>query len=432
MKILYLDNFRGFESTFLSFEDVNFFVGENSTGKTSILKLIGIISSPGFWNYQFFNNNEISFDSFNEIITINSSKQFFDVGILENSSDNIFSAIKLRFIEKNNSPQIKEICLFNNDVNIQATIEGDFLKYRFELSKTERITEDIFKVWIKNSNLNDKHFFRSEIDFLGIKSILFHLQSLVKDQVLKSSGESVLLKIGIPSFLSDFAWTAPVRPKPLKTYDSYNLTFTSEGIHTPYVLKEILDENNDEFGVRHILTKFGLDSGLFDSIDINKLGDELKKNDPFEILITLNGKSLNITNVGYGISQILPLLIEIIARPKDTWFAIQQPEIHLHPRAQAALGDFLFKSKTVDNQKFIIETHSDYIIDRYRIRINKAFSKSNCEIEDSKSQVVFFMRNEKGNILQTIKINSDGSYADEQPKEFRDFFIKEQFELITI
>lgn len=432
MKILYLDNFRGFESTFLSFEDVNFFVGENSTGKTSILKLIGIISSPGFWNYQYFNNNEISFDSFSEIITINSPKQFFDVGVFENTEDNNFSAIKLRFIEKDNSPVIKEICLFNNDINIQATIEGDFLKYRFEFSKTEIITEDVFKIWIKNNGLNDRHFFRNEIDFLGIRSILFHLQSLVKNQVLKSSGENILLKIAIPSFLSDLAWTAPVRPKPLKTYDSYSLSFTSEGTHTPYVLKEILSENNDEFGVRHILTKFGLDSGLFDSIDINKLGDGLKKSDPFEILITLNGKSLNITNVGYGISQILPLLIEIIARPKDTWFAIQQPEIHLHPRAQAALGDFLFKSRTVDSQKFIIETHSDYTIDRYRIRINKAFTKSDCKIEDSKSQVVFFMRNEKGNFLQTIKINPDGSYANEQPSEFRDFFIKEQFELITI
>lgn len=432
MKILYIDNFRGFESTYLSFEDVNFFVGENSTGKTSILKLIGIISSPGFWNYQHFNNNEISFDSFDEIITIDSSKEFFDVGILESSEDNVFSAIKLRFIEKNNSPVIKEICLFNNDINIQATIEGNFLKYRFELSKGEIITENLFKTWIKNNELNDRYFLRNEIDFLGIRSILFHLQSLVKSEVLKGSGEDILLKIAIPSFLSDLAWTAPVRPKPLKTYDSYSLSFTSEGTHTPYVLNEILDDNDNEFGVRYILTRFGLDSGLFDSIDISKLGDESKKSDPFEILITLNGKSLNITNVGYGISQILPLLIEIIARPNDTWFAIQQPEIHLHPRAQAAMGDFLFKSKTVDNHKFIIETHSDYTIDRYRIRINREFIKSDSKIEDSRSQVVFFRRNEKGNFLQTIKINSDGSYENDQPKEFRDFFIKEQFELITI
>ncbi|MXO04620.1 AAA family ATPase [Flavobacterium sp. HBTb2-11-1] len=431
MKILYIDNFRGFESTFLSFEDVNFFVGENSTGKTSILKLLGIISSQGFWNYQYFNTDEINFDSFSEIITLNSSKEFFDIGILESTNDNSFSAMKLRFIEKDNMPSLKELSLLNNEINMQITIDGDFLKYRFELLTIKYITEDFFNTWISNNGLNNYPFLRNEFDFLGIRSILFHVQSFINSQ-LKSEGKDILLKVSIPSFLTNFAWTAPIRATPLKTYDSYALSFKPDGTHTPYVLKEILDNEKDEFGVRRILTKFGLDSGIFDNIIINKLGSGKNKNDAFEIIIMLNGKSLNITNVGYGVSQILPLLVEVIARPDDTWFAIQQPEIHLHPRAQAALGDFIFKSKFIDKQKFIIETHSDYIIDRYRIRINKEHRSKDSKLESSKSQVVFFMRNEKGNRLQTIKINSDGSYSDDQPAEFRDFFINEQFELITI
>lgn len=425
MKVLYIDNFRGFEKTFLSLEEVNFFVGENSTGKTSLLKLIGIISSAGFWNYQQFNNSEIDLGTFSDIVSSNSQKEFFEIGILETTKDKALSAIKLKFIEQNNYPHIKEICLLNENLNIQCTIEGNFLKYRYEEVNFDSIKDKkkYFQGWVEKNTLQSMVFQRSEIEFIGIKSILFQLQSLISEKV-KS------LKTSIPPFLNDIAWFAPVRAQPVKTYDNYLFSFQSDGIHAPYVLKEIL--NDDNTGVRYILTRYGKDSGIFDDIHVNRLGDDPTKNDPFEILITLNNQTINIVNVGYGVSQILPLLIEIIARPLETWFAIQQPEIHLHPRAQAAFGDFMYKSNDSDGHKFIVETHSDYTIDRFRLRLNRGFQEDSTKNSQSRSQVVFFRRNERGNFLETININADGSYSDEQPEEFRGFFIREQLELITI
>ena len=56
MKTLYLDNYKGFVKTFIPFLDVNFFVGENSTGKTAILNLLNILSTPSFWISPEFNN----------------------------------------------------------------------------------------------------------------------------------------------------------------------------------------------------------------------------------------------------------------------------------------------------------------------------------------------------------------------------------------
>ncbi|MBC7552880.1 MAG: AAA family ATPase [Taibaiella sp.] len=52
MKVLYVNNFRGFKKTFLNLKNVNFFVGENSTGKTSLLKLIRILSNDIFLKQQ--------------------------------------------------------------------------------------------------------------------------------------------------------------------------------------------------------------------------------------------------------------------------------------------------------------------------------------------------------------------------------------------
>jgi predicted ATPase len=187
-------------------------------------------------------------------------------------------------------------------------------------------------------------------------------------------------------------------------------------------LKEIITGPD----VKKILNRFGSDSGLYDDINIHDLSEDL-----FEVQVFIKGVARNITNVGYGVSQVLPIIIETIARQNETWFAMQQPEVHLHPRAQAALGDFLYKSNLKEGQKFIIETHSDYTIDRYRLRLNRALREGQSKGE-ANGQVVFFDKDEKGNHLAVIQIQPDGSYPDDQPKEFRDFFIKEQLDLITI
>ena len=59
MKILFVENFKGFKKEYLEFKDFNFFVGENSTGKTSLLSLINLVSRPNFWLSPDFNDGEI-------------------------------------------------------------------------------------------------------------------------------------------------------------------------------------------------------------------------------------------------------------------------------------------------------------------------------------------------------------------------------------
>ena len=66
MPVLYFDNFRGFNKTFLPLKNVNFFVGENSSGKTSVLKLIKILSDHRFWFSQEFNSEEAELGYYSE------------------------------------------------------------------------------------------------------------------------------------------------------------------------------------------------------------------------------------------------------------------------------------------------------------------------------------------------------------------------------
>ena len=107
-------------------------------------------------------------------------------------------------------------------------------------------------------------------------------------------------------------------------------------------------------------------------------------------------------------------------------FAIQQPEVHLHPRAQAALGEFIYNIHLAENKNFMIETHSEYLIDRFRINISKNKDKK------VNSQVLFFERTDNGNNVHVIEIDDKGRYSEDQPEVFMNFFVKEGLDLLGV
>jgi AAA15 family ATPase/GTPase len=83
-----------------------------------------------------------------------------------------------------------------------------------------------------------------------------------------------------------------------------------------------------------------------------------------EILFSVDSKSLSIYNLGFGTSQILPIIFQLLLYSNSyNLVIIDEPEIHLHPSAQSKLADFLFQMAAL-NKNLIIETHSEYIIDR--------------------------------------------------------------------
>lgn len=437
MPVIYFNNFRGFNDTFLPLKNINFFVGENSTGKTSVLKLIRIISDPKFWIMQDFNPDEADLGYFSEIVSSNGTqKKFFEIGVLGDSrdKDENVSAIKMKFYEKEGLPELKEINLISSNLNIQAIVTNNGIKYRFSELKIDNITEEkklkYFKHWIRVNGLSKKTYKQFNIEDSFFKhAVLFQLDGIIQKEKNKSNNK--LNSFRIPAFLRDIAWLAPIRTEPKRTYDSYKTNFNPDGTHAPYMLKKLLAEKKNKKKSDNfikILKKFGEDSGLFEDIKITNLGKS--ETAPFEIHIIINNNSQKITNVGYGVSQVLPLIIEVISRPEKTWFAIQQPEIHLHPKGQAAFGDFILKSFLQEEKCFIIETHSDYTIDRFRLKIHKNSKNENSK--NPESQIIFFNRKNGENTLENIPINNDGSLPEEQPTEFREFFLKEQFELLKI
>lgn len=431
MGYLYVENYRGFKNEFIPIFKVNFLLGENSTGKSSILGLINLFSSFHFWLEQEFNTDEYQLGNYKDIVSINSTDHgFFRVGYMDFNRETPL-AFLLEFKEKDGIPSVSRYSYLIKNNAVQVLFEGQ--KIRYKIIKLKAMAKEafltVFKSWDK-SNLKTS-ILKNLKGYPKISLKTPHiplLSHLIDEQTNVGDGRGgFVFGSPLPGFGEELAWIAPIRSKPKRTYDQHKFSFSPEGDHAPYLIRKYLGGKTLSAKGRKFIkfvSKFGKNSGLISELKIEKFGND--SGAPFELDIMLEkGKPLNISSVGYGVSQCLPILVEIFERHTNSWFAIQQPEVHLHPRAQAALGEVFYNLATEENKHFIVETHSDFIIDRFRIRVHKGRKKV-------ESQVLFFQRKGGFNKAVSIPIEQNGMYSESQPQAFRNFFIKEELSLLGI
>ncbi len=423
MKCMFVDHFRGFQETLLPIKDVNFFVGENSTGKTSLLALLHLFHSPAFWIGGQFFNEEVELGNYEDIVSMHAKdKKYFHVGAFFGSEEDKkeeYEAFLMTFSESDGTPIIKRYTIVTKSKKAEIKLKGRRIYYK--IRNAESITEnyssvrEMFLQWVNSHKKEERGF--KELKKIKARNIAT-LNSIIEDMLEKELVTRRGITFSFQAFYRNLKWIAPIRTKPQPIYTKYDTRYSSEGHHTPYSIKKLLESKGKAEKFKRFVEEFGKESGLFDSVDIKKYGR--RKITPFEVDIILSGQSTKITNVGYGVSQVLPILVDLFEERKGTAYAIQQPEIHLHPRAQAAWGDVFFNLAVMENKQFIVETHSDFIIDRFRMNF-----KSKKKKEKPKSQIVYFENSSEGNVLNIIDIDEEGNLPKEQPKGYREFFLKE-------
>jgi hypothetical protein len=219
---------------------------------------------------------------------------------------------------------------------------------------------------------------------------------------------------------------APIRTEPKRTYDPIAAQPEPEGSHVPMILARLArSSDRAEWNkLRLALARFGSGSGLFGEIDVVQKGK--KESDPFQLGVRTGGPPVNLVDVGYGVSQILPILVDTLLRSSPHQdFLLQQPEVHLHPRAQAELGTF-FANQADKRRRFLIETHSDYLVDRIRMEVRRGSQLSPADVV-----ILYFERNEQGAKIHNLYLDRRGSIKN-PPPGFRQFFLDEERELLEI
>lgn len=414
---LYIDNYKGFVDTIIPIRGVNFFVGENSTGKTAVLNLLEIVTSSNFWFNPDFNPGEIELGYFSEMVSQNSNdKKSFSIGVYmdERRQDKPHSGyVWLKFVEKESNPSVSEFRFVVGNISAWCYLEGDI--------KVTIMTKEIedactFGEWIKDTEGYREHLVAN----IKGRPPFAIMRSMVEEK-LKGNDSTNGGHLIVPRRYNEFIWMAPIRAKAKRWYESYKVSFSPNGEHIPLFLKKCLSSNSVRLKTFvDAMNEFGKASGLFDMVEVKSDSKET----PFALYVRYGKLCVNITNVGYGVSQVLPLVVEMLTSKGDS-FALQQPEVHLHPKAQAAFGELIYKVATKYKNRIIVETHSDYLINRFRYAVSKGRSKVD-------AQVLYFQRGESGIKTTTMLIDGHGQFKGEIPQSYMEFFFEEELKMLEM
>jgi hypothetical protein len=425
---LFSEDFRGLPDGWHNLRACNFLVGENSTGKSSFLQLIQLMDSRE--HLMFFDICGIveGIDTAFDVCSRITAKKETTIGFLlkerqheetegkEEQKCNVYGRLATYKKVKEDMELVRLTMVTKNHI-LRMRRSKDRISYRFDdfsydsdashLSNGTQLQEMHFKG-------TDRFTQHQKVDWQQMSAI-GAWYSCLTDAISGSAHEDKqdILHSYPPLRCLHHG---PLRAKTRRLYHGSKSDFSSTGEHVPYLLKNDLSDNSK---LNASISNFGKASGLFDQISVTKVRTAIKDK-PFALQIEKSGSFFYVDELGFGVGQVLPIVVDIALTSGVHTFLIQQPELHLHPKAQAALGD-VFHLAAENGGAFVIETHSDFIIDRYRL-CSKASENS------PRAQIVYFEKDADGvNKAYEIELNADGTMG-ELPDSYREFFVNESID----
>lgn len=140
-----------------------------------------------------------------------------------------------------------------------------------------------------------------------------------------------------------------------------------------------------------------------------------------------NDIDLDLPDVGLGISQVIPILVGVshtrrsAAPDKTGIFAVEEPELHLHPAAQVALGDVFIDGIQNSNPTFLIETHSEHLLLRLLRRVHETSSTrvdTKYKLPPNDLSVVYVQSTPAGAKFTPVSVTDDGDFDEPWPEGF--------------
>jgi predicted ATPase len=216
------------------------------------------------------------------------------------------------------------------------------------------------------------------------------------------------LKVTIKAYEDLFQNTyylAPLREYPKRTYQWSGERPQNVGKYGELTVAALLASRKKDSEVEISVAKALKDLGLIHGFRLNRI---TQNRGDYEILVqrSPNSAEVLITDVGFGVSQVLPILVLCYYAPKGSTLIFEQPEIHLHPSVQAGLADIFIEVIKTRNIQIIIESHSEHLLRRLQRRM--AEEKDGFTNDDA--ALYFCKMNDQGDSeLVTLDIDDYGN-----------------------
>jgi predicted ATPase len=215
------------------------------------------------------------------------------------------------------------------------------------------------------------------------------------------------------SLVQGVHYLGPLRSYPERLYPWRGAAPQDIGLKGEKTIEVLLaSARNDPDLVRHVsfwLAKLG----LVNTFDISSI-DNAKRF--YEPRVKIGAEQVNsaLIDVGFGISQVLPIITLLFSALEGSIVLIEQPELHLHPSAQAGLADLFLHVAETRNLQLIIESHSEHILTRLQRRIGEA---ENVYATPEHIKMYFCEAGENGSVTTEVEVDRFG-HIKNWPKNF--------------
>lgn len=357
---LTISNFKGIAGkTEFEIKPLTFFIGPNSSGKSSCIHALAALSQTVKLSNSKLpivlddEHAAVHLGRFIEVIHTKSYADAIEIGISLNKSGKTVQYGK----DKEIISKDDEIHALYSYRSTKRTQDISMEKAEFTAGTknlTFRKTEQDYTIRLNSKLLNEKATHQS-----GLKLAFSPIMGL--SQETENTLEAFFLNETISDItygeLRKTLYLGPFRQPPQRRYATRGSAPVEVGSQGEFAVTLLANEYVQSKVRAHIkeIGDWMADLGLAKKVEVSRVG----KSDLFDVQVTLNdGATLPIADLGYGMSQILPVLVQCSFAENGSILLFEQPELHLHPLAARKLTTVLAKIAKKKNLKILAETHS--------------------------------------------------------------------------
>jgi len=427
---LIFENFKAWEGLDISFGKVTGLFGTNSSGKSSLIQFLLMLK-------QTKNATDRGL-----VLDLGGPEQLVNLGTYSDMVHGHDKSISINWA-LNWSPQ-DEIKIFNpvgkrtdvlfrgDDLWIECevalrknTLTALFLVYYlgeigFSLEpKSEGDTEFILESVSKGES-EYKSKGKGEYKFIRTTGRVWAVPGPVKTHLFPDQAKTYFqnadflssFEFEYESLMDNIYYLGPLREHPKREYQWGGASPMDVGLRGERTIDAILAATNREetrnLGGRthykpfqEIIAHWLKELGLIHEFKIENIASD---SNLYRAMVMRDTKSpeASLTDVGFGVSQILPALVLLYYVPEGSTVLMEQPEIHLHPSVQSGLADVILKVAQTRNVQVIVESHSEHFLRRLQRLVAE-------EKSDPEEVKLYFCENNNGRSeLHDLKLNIFG------------------------
>jgi predicted ATPase len=420
LKKVHLTNFKCFKKNSINLGHITVFIGANGTGKSSAAQALLLLKQSLNYNVLQMNAPLISLGDFDDILNYNTQGKTLRVDIeghypLDNRTEKQKAHINFRYhtvFKEGGVLDSHRMRLTTRKSAIDVDIEGSWNSKGTSVVRPQEYGEK----GGPSVSFNKGHFTIGEIIRVSGGTPGETEESIARYEHLEKFFKNVLSTV--ENVLKSIYLVPGMRSIDRPIIDL-----------NPTPVRDFVSSDGPSVQARNLVSTLGYNPEISDKIsrwtsklEGSKVRQRLMPNKQQSIEINKHTHYTNVVNEGLGLNQSIFLFSQLAHSPKNSTIVIEEPELHLHPRAQGKLIDIITRVSKGENKQLILITHSEHILFRLLTLVAQGV------LEPTELVVNYFRKKKTFTDVKELNVDKQGGlkgglpgFFEEGIKEFKDY-----------